>query len=131
MISPRVKRFSHQIVIHASPFCAPDRADSEKIDVEQRPVIHLSALNLTQLMDINKPFQVSCHTLFIVAQKIFLRVAPGPCETYPDSLNEMNLDVNVHWFYQSNIVPAKNRLLKRYDKCSPEPCKALWLTKAL
>ena len=61
----------------------------------------------------------------------FPRDAPGPCETYPDSLNEMNLDVTIHWFYQSHIVSAKNRLLKRYDKCSPEPCKALWLTKAL
>ena len=30
------------------------------------------------------------------------------------------------WFYRSHIVSAKNRLLKRYDKCSPEPCKALW-----
>ena len=39
----------------------------------------------------------------------------------------MDLDVTMLWSYQSHIVSAKNRLLKRYDKCSLEPCKALWL----
>ena len=31
----------------------------------------------------------------------------GPCETYPDSLNVMNLDVTMLWFYRSHIVSAK------------------------